>query len=39
MPSRLEKTLYWVAVTAATGMTAWLGGAIVVWLAHQFTLE
>jgi hypothetical protein len=36
---RFEKPLYWLAVAAATGMTAWFGSAFVIWLAHQFTIE
>jgi len=36
---RLEKPLYWTAIAAATGMTAWFGSAFILWLIHQFTLE
>lgn len=36
---RFEKSLYWTAVAAATGMTGWFAAAFIVWLVRQFTLE
>jgi hypothetical protein len=35
---RLEKALYWTVIAAATGMTAWFGGAFIMWAVHQFSL-
>jgi hypothetical protein len=30
--------MYWAAIVAATGMTAWFGSALVLWLIRQFSL-
>jgi hypothetical protein len=37
MPKRLETVLYWMAVAAATGTTAWFGAAFIAWLVRQFS--
>jgi hypothetical protein len=35
---RIEKPLYYAALVAATGMTAWFGGAFALWMIRQFTI-